>query len=147
MENSQKHQRITETLLHHWRDWAGANDLPSEADIQPEALGEIWNHCFLVRVEGNDTYHYLYMGDAIIEAYGDDLTGHEVCARLVGELAEPLAMKFQNVEQTRRPVQDESSFMNRKHMEIRYRSCLLPLRSGAEDKVVYILGGMKWKAY
>jgi hypothetical protein len=87
------------------------------------------------------------MGEAIIEAFGDDLTGQEVCAKLVGQLHEPLVAEFGEVIARAHPVLKESSFTNRKQMEIRYRTCLLPLLREQSGKVEYILGGMKWKAY
>ncbi len=147
MAYSNKYQRINETLLEYWHDKASGDNLPCEVDIDPDAFGDLWNHCFLVKIENDSKYRYIYMGDAIIEAYGDDLTGHEVCEKLVGEIEEPLIKEFQKVRSVKQPIQEESSFINRRQMEIRYRSCLLPLRGDNSEEVRYILGGMKWKAY
>lgn len=142
-----KHQRITETLERYWDSIKAENALPSEADVDPAELEAIWDDCFLVRSEGGDRFHYLYMGPGIVEAMGDDLTGKEVCDKLVGGLHDPLASKFLRALQADAPRQEESSFTNRHKMEIKYRMCLLPLCDREKQTVRYILGGMKWRAY
>ncbi len=146
MEVSGKHQRITEVLQDYWQQKNAGGIMPSEEDIDPQDLGDLWEHCFLVQKMPDNKFMYLHMGSAIIEAYGDDLTGQEVCEKLVGQLHEPLVAKFHETIERGRPVLDESSFINRKQMDIRYRTCLLPLRKQARE-AAYILGGMKWKAY
>lgn len=148
METSGKHQRITEVLREYWESKLKAGVIPSDGDIDPDAFGELWQHCFLVQKLPESQFQYVHMGDAIIEAYGDDVTGHEVCGKLVGELHDPLSAEFTEVTRTRQPLIKESSFINAKKMEVRFRTCLLPLRrDAADDAVAYILGGMKWKAY
>jgi hypothetical protein len=141
-----KQQRITEVLQEYWHAKAQAGQIPSDGDINPTDLGDLWQHCFLVqRLEGG-AFQYIHMGEAIIDAYGDDLTGEEICQKLVGQLHEPLVHDFEEVIERRQPLLKESSFENRKRMDVRYRTVLLPLRR-AGTEVEYILGGMKWKAY
>lgn len=150
MEATGKHQRITEVLREYWeRKQSVDGKMPTDGSINPEDFGELWNHCFLVQKLLDGGFQYVHMGEAIIQAYGDDVTGHEVCGKLVGELHDPLSNEFNEVVKTRHPLVKESSFINKKQMEVRYRTCLLPLRREGEegDKVEYILGGMKWKAY
>lgn len=146
MEPTGKHHRITEMLQEYWQQKCTNDNIPSDADIDPSALGDLWEHCFLVQKTGTESFQYLHMGAEIIKAYGDDLTGHEVCERLMGQLHQPLVSEFAEVTKTRHPLLKESSFINRKKMEVRYRTCLLPLRRNG-DVVEYVLGGMKWKAY
>lgn len=146
MEQTGKHQRITEVLQEYWQRKCVNDNIPNDADIDPQDLGDIWEHCFLVQKVDAGKFQYLHMGTEIIEAYGDDLTGHEVCEKLVGQLHEPLSAEFAEVVATRRPLLKESSFINLKKMDVRYRTCLLPLRRNG-NAVEYILGGMKWKAY
>lgn len=146
MELTGKHQRITEILQEYWQKKCVNDNIPNDADIDPQDFGDLWEHCFLVQKIGADKFQYLHMGKEIIGAYGDDLTGHEVCEKLVGQLHEPLANEFSEVVTTRQPLLKESSFTNLKNMEVRYRTCLLPLRKNG-TAVEYILGGMKWKAF
>jgi hypothetical protein len=146
METATKHQRITEVLQDYWLSKCVKDIIPSDGEIDPQDLGELWEHCFLVQKIDADKFQYLHMGKEIIEAYGDDLTGHEICERLVGKLHEPLANEFSEVVATRRPLLKESSFINAKQMDVRYRTILLPLRRNSAA-VEYILGGMKWKAF
>jgi hypothetical protein len=144
---SANQQRITETLAEYWQAKRNNGRLPDEKDIDPSDLENIWDACFLVRYEEDDKFRYLFMGDDIIEALGDDLTGKEVCHKLVGELHDPLVEKFLPVLDADEPVYDESIFMNKKQMEIRYRMCMVPLLGEQASRANYILGGMKWKAY
>jgi hypothetical protein len=149
MQVTGKHQRITEVLREYWEArYAAAFAIPTEAEIDPEDFGDLWQHCFLVQKLPDGRFQYVHMGDAIIEAYGDDVTGHEVCGKLVGELHDPLSAEFREVIGTRQPLIKESAFINKKQMEVRFRTCLLPLRRDTtSEDVEYILGGMKWKAY
>ena len=76
MEQSKQHQRITEALQDYWQQKRPQEDsVPREEDINPMELGDLWEHCFLVQRMPDDQFQYLHMGEAIIEAYGDDLTG------------------------------------------------------------------------
>jgi hypothetical protein len=146
MNLSGKHQRITEVLQDYWQQKRKGHAIPEDADIDPKELGELWEHCFLVQKLPGDSYQYVHMGSAIIEAYGDDLTGSEICKKLVGKLHEPLVKKFNEALATNQPVLDENVFINTRQMEVKYRGCFLPLQGKRADQR-YVLGGMKWKAY
>lgn len=141
-----KYQRITEALESYWNEKKDLAALPSESDFDPDDLGNLWDHCFLVRVDPGPDFHYTYMGKALIDAYGDDMTGNEVCERVMGQVAHPMLKKFVETVQKKHKVLDEGEFVNHNNLEVRYRSILLPLSQGGEE-VAYILGGMKWKAY
>ena len=146
MGNNVQYQRITEALDSYWREKKQDRPFANESDISPEDFGELWDHCFLLRVEKGNDFHYTYMGSALIEAYGDDMTGHEVCEHIMGNAAHPMLKKFREVVTNKSKVLDENEFKNSHNMNVRYRSILLPLSNGG-DHVAYILGGMKWKAY
>lgn len=139
------HQRITEILQDYWLRKRDGDAVPYDGDIDPGELGAVWDHCFLVQRKADGHFEYLHMGDAIIKAYGDDMTGYEVCEKLIGKLHKPLASKFEKTLAGGQPVINEASFINSHKMEIKFRACLLPLRRW-DEKIAYVLGGMKWKA-
>lgn len=141
------HIRLNERLEQYWNELRAARPVPQEADVNPETLGELWKSCFLVSVRANGSFAYTYLGDALIEAYGDDLTGREITETLLYPHPQSLFNTFKLVSDSRKPVTDESEFTNSKGHTIRYRSCVLPLLGNAGDTVMFLLGGMKWKSY
>ena len=57
-----------------------------------------------------------------------------------------MVQKFNEVIESKKPVIDESEFVNLKHLTVRYRTCMLPL--GLENGLVtHIIGCMRWRAY
>jgi hypothetical protein len=140
-------QRINQRLEDYWERQRKGKAFPSEGDINPDDLGDVWEHCYLINVIGEGkSFKYSYMGRALIDAYGDDVTNEEVGPHLLRPTRPHLFRQFSQVVKTCAPVMDEGEFVNRQHHHIRYRCCMLPL-GRAPHTVSYILGGMKWKAY
>lgn len=137
-------KRINQRLQAYWEELRGQRPYPKETEIDPEAIADIWESCFLVNVQEGSKYTYL--GQSLIEAYGDDLNDKEVCERLVYPSNSGIALKFQEVVDSKGAVVDEGEFINKKNLLIKYRSCMLPLGDEAGE-VGFIIGGMKWRAY
>jgi hypothetical protein len=140
-------RRINARLLSHWEEIKGNLPFPEESKINPEALHDIWESCFLIDArhyeEGNG-FRYAYLGQSLIEAYGEDYSGGLISGELVHPESGLLLAKFREVITRKEPVIYESEFVNRKQLLIKYRACMLPL--GREGKYVdYIIGSMKWK--
>lgn len=140
------HIRVHERLMEYWQTLPLDGGLPFEADIDTEALADVWDHCFLVRV-GENGFFYQYLGNALTGAYGDDLTGREICESLIYPHPEPLFRAFQQVVASGQPVHDDNAFTNTKGQVVKYRSCVLPLAAKNARGVAYIIGAMNWKAY
>jgi len=138
--------RINEHLQEYWYELRGDRPLPFEHEINTDLLQGIWDHCFLVS-RRDASFHYAYLGNALIDAYGDDFTNHEIAETLVYPHPPSLFETFKKVCTQAIPMMDDSSFINSIGMEIRYRSCVLPLAASGRDGVAFLLGGMKWKAY
>ncbi len=144
-------QRISEILKLYWERLRGERPFPMESEVNPDSdeLMPIWDSCFLVRVEANaeQPYHYAYLGDALVAAYGgEDASAREVCEMLVYPSTMSMVHRFKEVVNSGKPRMEESEFTNGSGELIKYRSELLPLGDETGD-VAYILGGMKWKAY
>lgn len=138
-------QRITEILLGYWQDICANGYLPRETDIEPMELAYIWPSCFLVRRTGKE-YEYIYLGQDLIDAYGDERQARSVCTRLVFPAGESLTDLFDQVVQTVEPLEKDGEFTNVQGMVIKYRSIFLPL-ADENGEVGFILGGMKWKSF
>jgi hypothetical protein len=141
--------RYHEQLLSYWNELRGGRSFPSENEIDPDALNDLWPSCFLLSIDDVTRrigYRYSYLGSDLIEAYGEDQHNPDVIMRLVSSASMPMVRKFDEVLETGKPVIDESEFINLKHMHIRYRTCMLPLGL-ADGTVTHILGCMRWRAY
>jgi hypothetical protein len=114
-------------------------------NVRPEAISEIWANCFIVEASNNskkEDYKYLYLGEKIIEAYGQDLTGMKVDA-LVCPQVEHLETEYEKVLAFKRPVEDEGELdVGGRH--IKYRQILLPLGDDGVN-INAILGGFSYK--
>jgi len=144
------HKRINEKLSDYWEQIRADRNYPSEKEFLPENIADIWDHCFLVQVNpGHDVdhgYRYSYLGKALIDAFGDDVSGQEVGEILLDTSANSFVEAFEKVIKDATPVVTEGEFTNKNAIIIKYRSCMLPL-SGVGDKIDYIIGGMNWKAF
>jgi hypothetical protein len=141
--------RYHERLQDYWEQLRGSRAFPSENEINPDDLLDIWPSCFLISIDDVTRrlgYRYSYLGESLIEAYGDDISNPDVALKLVSSVDAPMVSKFDEVRKTRQPVIDESQFVNLKLLNIRYRTCLLPLGIG-EREITHIIGCMRWKAY
>jgi hypothetical protein len=141
------HARITEQLEDYWRQLKGDKVLPLESDVNPDVMGDAWKSCFLVTARANGSFAYNYLGDSLVEAYGDDFTGREITETLLFPHPEALFATFKKVAATAQPITDEDEFTNSRGALIRYRSCVVPLAGTHGGGVGFLLGGMKWKAY
>jgi hypothetical protein len=143
--HSPEHQRITERLKAYWQKACKGSDIPHEADIDPDELDDIWEHCFLI--DCNDSrFSYSYLGGALIEAYGDNFLGQEICEKLVYPDSPTLFNAIQETLRQKTPVEDAGEFTNAQGSDIRYRCVVMPL-SGLEGAQGYILGAMRWRGY
>ncbi|MFW0777015.1 MAG: PAS domain-containing protein [Rickettsiales bacterium] len=145
---SELHHRSHEILQDYWDKVRADKTMPAEGDIDPDDIADIWSSCFLIcidEVTQRIGYRYSYMGDKLIEAYGDDVSNPDVAERLISTGSLPIIKKFDEAVSGQKPVTDESEFVNLKGLNIRYRTCILPL--GQDGKITHLLGCMRWKLY
>lgn len=145
---SELHHRSHERLQEYWNSLRGELAFPPESIIDPDEIADIWPSCFLISIDDVTRrlgYRYSYLGEDLVEAYGDDVKNPDVALRLISTASIPIVKKFDEVVARQKPVIDESEFVNLKHLKIRYRTCMLPL--GQAGHVTHILGCMRWKLY
>lgn len=141
--------RSNEKLLKYWDSLKKGRNFPSESQIDPDAIADIWDSCFLVSIDDVTRrlgYRYSYLGTDLIEAYGDDISNPDVAAKLVSSTNYSTAHKFDEVRQLKAPVIDESEFVNLRNVHIKYRTCMLPLGFN-DNEVAHIIGCMSWRVY
>lgn len=144
-EENRYHTRLRE----YWNRLRGTRSFPAEDEVDPDELNDIWNSCFLISIDDVTRrlgYRYSYIGNELIEAYGSDPNQAQSAAELVSTTHKNMVQKFDEARKTKAPVIDESEFVNIDHINIRYRSCILPLGS-AKGEVTHLIGCMRWKMY
>lgn len=148
-QSSDLHHRSHEVFQSYWNTLRGTRPFPREADIDPDAIADIWESCFLISnddVTRRIGYRYSFLGRDLIGAYGDDVTDHDTALRLLSTARVPNARKFDEVLMEKRPVIDEATFTNLMGMNIRYRAALVPL--GLENgEVTHLFGCMRWRVF
>ena len=139
-------RRITLRLLAYWEKLREGRAMPSENDVNPEDISDLWDSCFMVQVRdlAQAACKYSYLGTAIIEAYLGDLKDNETNPVFSLD-AKKLRRGYNRVIESRRPVLEEGEFHNLRGDLVRYRQCLMPLGQG--DKVEAIFGGMRCKLF
>jgi hypothetical protein len=139
-------RRLTLRLIAYWERVRGERLMPSESDIDPDDLHDLWDYCFLVQVRDliKEDYNYTYLGSAIVDAYRAGLSMSDP-GRLVAPSANKLTISYQQVINTRAPVIEEGEFNNLRGDRVKYRQCMLPLSYG--EAVDAIFGGMRFKIF
>jgi hypothetical protein len=137
-------RRLTLRLVAYWERLRGERPMPSENDIDPEDLAELWDFCFLVQVKdlAKKDFNYTYLGSAIVEAYRGGLSGDDPTA-LVTPDPKKLAFNYTRVINTKLPVIEEGEFSNLRGDTVKFRQCMLPLGQGPEVEAIF--GGMRFK--
>jgi hypothetical protein len=141
-------KRITVILKKYWDYLREGAAFPSEREIQPEAIAQIWDNCFIVEANNSsrkEDYVYKYIGKNIINAYGEDLTGLTV-DKMVSPDVGHLAEEYEKVLARKGPVTDEWEFKSADKRLIKYRQILLPLGENGVT-ITSIIGGMSYKVF
>ncbi|MCC7260611.1 MAG: PAS domain-containing protein [Alphaproteobacteria bacterium] len=142
-------RRADRQLLLYWEEAKGKRTLPSESDMKPGDLSDIWGSCFLIRINKDAKsreFRYSYLGKDLVDAYGDDFTGRDVYDTLVSMHTNNIVQKIWDVVSTRKPIVDEAEFVNASKVHVRYRQCIAPLASDGEE-VDCLIGAMRWRGF
>jgi hypothetical protein len=148
VDGSELH-RSHEIFISYWNKLRGDRPFPTEAEIDPDAIADIWESCFLISnddVTKRIGYRYSFLGRDLLGAFGDDITNHDAALRLLSTARVPNARRFDEVLLGKHQVMDEASFTNLMGMQVRYRACLLPLGLPSGE-VTHLIGCMRWRAY
>lgn len=140
-------RRISHQLVHYWQGIKGDRVLPSEADIDPEELGAMWEDCFLIYLsEGGgvdeDAFgSYSHIGSNLmpifVEVYG--LPGH-----LLTLPPNHLREAYQEMQMTKLPIVENVDEFQMESRFIQYRQCLLPIGT-EKGEIRGIFGGMRYR--
>ena len=126
-------RRLVLRLLHYWRGLGDAGTIPSEFDIEPTAVPDIWPHCALLDVAASETDPEItFAGHALIDAVGVNLSGKKLSQVPANSLIGKGLSYFGEVLVKKVPITYGGELVDRSGATIPYRSIILPL---AEDGV------------
>jgi hypothetical protein len=136
-QTSPAERRVTLRLLSYWERLRGRRPMPSQADIDPEDLHDLWDCCFLLPVSGGGGY----VGPEILRVLGGERGGEGQALQGLGELAG----NCPRVVESRKPLLEEGEFCTAAQARVKYRQCLVPLGEGVE--VQAILGAVRFRLF
>lgn len=146
---SDLHHRCHDELFSYWNKLRAGRQFPHEREIDPDEIENIWDYCFLISLDDvvhRIGYRYSYMGASLVEAFGDNPNNPDMALRLLSSTKVPNIKKIEEVLEKKHSVIDEGEFVNAHHMNVRYRTCIVPF--GYENgQVSHLFGVMRWKAY
>jgi hypothetical protein len=142
LEEEEKNQFLQD----YWESLKQGREFPSENDLDPDEIEELWDGCFLMQFRDIDNVqdcNFSYLGEAIIHAYEEEILPRAVPG-LVDLKARHLVPQFQEVREKRRPMISQGDHQMPDGRKVRYHQCLLPLSYDGE--VVHsILGRMGYE--
>lgn len=140
-------RRLTAMLKGYWDFAKGEKNFPSQEDIKHYHLRNVWDKCFIVKADNScmssDDYKYIYLGEKVIKAFGEDLTNMTVEKMHAPEAAH-LATRYEKVLASKVPVYDSGSLSLVNGKTVSYRQILLPLGDNGIT-IKAILGGISHK--
>ena len=128
-------RRMVLQVLHQWREAGGGESFPKLDDIDPEALGEIWQDCYVLEMgRSPDEMKFLQIGTSISAGCAEDYTG-----RLVSEVSKQTllyhsAAAWDRVGKKSVPISMGGHFENAMGKTTVYRSILFPLGDGSGSR-------------
>lgn len=143
----QKERRINKRLLSYWKDLISnnMNGLPSEQDINPDNIDDIWDNCFLISFK-NNKFKYDYLGKALIDIEkGSSQLSKAIYNELVNPDESNIISIVKEVITSKNSISQESEITNQYGMVVKYRRCFVPL-TDEKGNVNYVLGGIRWSA-
>lgn len=140
-------RRITSVLKNYWEYVKDDRSFPSISEVQKHDIKNIWDNCFMVKADNScmspDDYQYIYLGENVKKAFGEDLTGMTIEKMHAPEVVH-LAEKYEKVLATKLPVYDSGELHLENGKTVLYRQILLPLGENGIT-ITSILGGISYK--
>lgn len=133
-------RRISHRLVAYWQQVKRERVLPTESDINPDDIADMWSHCFHIHIRDGMHFHCHYVGSGLRELVVAS-NGRE---QLVHLPPEKLEILYNEMLMTKLPVvENVEAFPVEGHF-IKFRLCLLPL--GSPNGVISsVFGGMRYK--
>lgn len=138
-------RRLTFRLLSYWNRIRGDQDFPRFADVQADALGEVWHYCFIIGMATGDAPNFQHFGKELRALFHQDYAGQALGQALQHSPLGQTIGFYEKVCQRRAPVSQASSFVL-EGCEARYRSLIVPL-STDQQEIDYLIGTANYRVF
>lgn len=143
-------RRLSHRLIAYWNLINKDGSLPNYALFNQTSVQDIWPNCMLLVAQpsqGKTGYKYNYIGAKLYDVYTENLLGRElgVMGKSMMNFS-AINKKVEQVKNEKKPVEDESQFINEKSKIVKYRAVLLPFGGEAEG-VTHIVVGLSWREF
>ncbi len=126
-------RRLVVRLLQYWRGLGDVDRMPSESDIDPEAISDMWPNCVILDVAGKETDpEFTYIGPELAARAGADLSGRRLSSAPPGTLLAKGLSYFGQVLAKKVPITFGGEFTDARGVKILYRSIILPLSADGD---------------
>lgn len=136
-------RRITLRLLSYWERKRAGRDMPTEIDINPADIADLWEYCFLIHARdvAASGLQFTYIGLAIEEMYRFGLPKDDERDSLHPQLS-LLVPAYNEVVAKKAPHISEWELSNPHGDKLLTRQVLLPL--GENGRVDAVFGGLRF---
>lgn len=139
LEDEADSRRNLVHIVRYWDEIRGGKRFPSENDICPSAVGELWDNCYVIQkrdIEHPERGNYTYIGANLIAAYERGMLD-TANGRLVSPKDLSVNGRYKEVMEQGMPLFEEDSFVDVHGDEVRFRQCFLPLTHGKGVDAVF----------
>ena len=121
-------RRLVVRLLQYWRGLNDQDKIPSESDIDPRAIPDMWPNCVVLDVAGKETDPEItYIGSELAGRAGADLSGRTLSSAPAKTLVSEAMSYYGQVLAKKVPITFGGEFTDSRGVKILYRSIILPL--------------------
>ncbi|HEY1837675.1 MAG TPA: PAS domain-containing protein [Rhizomicrobium sp.] len=136
------HSAIVHRGLALWRGLKGTRRLPTRAEIQPRALGDLMRHTALVRLDaGGANFEVRLVGDAIVQAQGISYRGYSAAMidKQSPSYGGELRKIFQSIHAAPEPLVFRGWYERTPGPKpVYHETMFLPLGEGAVDHILVV---------
>jgi hypothetical protein len=121
-------RRLVVRLLHYWRGLSDGDRIPSESEIDPKAIPDMWPNCAVLDIAGKETDpEFTFVGAELTARAGAELSGRRLSQTPPDTLVAKGLSYFGQVLAKRVPITIGGDFTDGRGVRILYRSIILPL--------------------
>ncbi len=140
-----RERRLNMRLMAFWWDRRGDRRFPSLKDFDPEALADIWPHCFsLVAHDPPQKSVFRFIGDAIAESLSGAEGKITIDSLTKDSLLDHATRNIDRVLEQRVPVVTSGEYFDPGGNAIVFRGILLPVSSD-QQTIDFIVGTARCK--
>lgn len=143
-------RRLTKRLEAYWKRICREDATPQIKSFNPRAVESLWKNCFCLEVDVDKKericYTYTYIGENLIEIFGNSLLKRRVSSNVGFLPAKEVIVRLDDLVFSPKYEEFDGRFIGNTNGVIKYRSCILPFcnKSNKDGKVDSFIIGLSW---